>query len=120
MNPVANNDSRHMHPLPWEQEEAEEGKCVTLKSASNKTICSFWGGDTRDPKNYEWCTREQMLRHANYATHALNHFPLMQQALEAIYLHPDLPATASSLIEEIMDKCYYVETPPMVATGKSL
>lgn len=115
MNEVKPNlDSRHMQPLPWKRDEREPGKCISLHSANNKAICSFWGGDERHPENFEWCTAAQMERHAAYAEHACNNYPLMQSELERIYGMEDMPEEAIKAIEALMEKTYYEEVPPHV------
>lgn len=117
---VPNNDARHMQPLPWKIDPREPGRCVDISSASGKAVCSFWGGVTRDVKDFEWCTEQQMIRHANYGEHAMNNFPIMQSALEEIYNMEDMPEDAIKRIEEIMGKVYLnmMEMPPLVATKR--
>ena len=111
---VPNIDSRRMQPLPWKIEPIEEYKCVTLRSASRKSICSFWGGDTRYSENQEWCTSKQMVAHATYAEHALNWFPVIQAELERIYAMEEMPEEAIKAIEALMEKSYLndMEMPP--------
>jgi hypothetical protein len=101
-------------PLPWRHDIAEEGKCITLESASRKSICSFWGADTRYSENYEWCTSAQMKAHARYAEHALNWFPVIQAELERIYAMEEMPEEAIKAIEALMEKSYLtdMEMPP--------
>lgn len=113
---IPNKDARTMQPLPWKLEPHEQGKCISVYSANKKFVCSFWGGDMRHPKNFEWCTGAQMIAHANYGAHAMNHFPAMQRAIEEIYNMEDMPEEAIKRIEALMEKTYYEEMPPYVAT----
>lgn len=110
--PVAHTDSRPMQPLPWKQEKPELNKCISFQSHNGKEICSFWGGNTRHPQDFQWCTAQQMQNHANYAEHALNNYPLLQKLLEDVYNTPGMPAEAINAIDEAMPKLYCQEVPP--------
>src|SRR5690349_11532131 len=79
-NPIPHTDSRTMQPLPWRP--VAEDLCDNWVSDNGKQIATFWGGDERDPQNMEWCTTAQRKNHIIYATHAVNHFPKLQKALE--------------------------------------
>ena len=115
MKMVKNEDSRNMQALPWIVDPREDGKAVTLSSQhSGKVICSFWGGDERDEKNYSWCTEAQMQRHAKYAEHVLNMFPHILGQIEEIYRMEDMPEEAIKAIEGMMEHIYLEpeEMPP--------
>lgn len=111
---VPNHDSRHMQSLPWSIVDEGEGKAPTMRSAGKKAIASFWGGDTRHPQNFEWCTAAQAQRHAHYAAHACNAFPVIQREIERIYFMEEMPEDAIKAIEALMEKFYYEEVPKYV------
>lgn len=119
---VPNRDSRVMHPLPWFRGGPQgSGDYYSLVSASNKFICTFWGGDERNPKNFQWPTEQQKERHASYAMHVINYFPLIQQTIEKIYLMEEMPEEAIKAIEYLMEKIYLesMEMPSFMA-GKEI
>ena len=106
-----NNDSREMQPLPWRVQA--EDKCSKLVSASDKEVATFWGNDERVPKNYAWPTTAQRLRHVEYAAHACNHFPKMQQTLVTLYGMKQEEG-ASALIEKVLNEAFFEGVPPYV------
>lgn len=111
---VPNIDSRKMQPLPWRIDLTAYGKCITIRSRTDRDIMSFWGGDSRDPKNAEWCTAAQMEAHAKYTEHVVNHFPDLQALITMLYERGQMNQITRELIEKTMEKCYYAEVPPYV------
>lgn len=117
-NMVPNTDSRAIMPLPYVVEDQNDG-CTSVKSQSaGKTILTLWGADERDSSNHHWCTKAQRLRQVEYCLHAINHFPAIQNALEAIYAMEDMPEEAIIAIELCMEKVYYANVPPIVGALK--
>lgn len=108
---VPNRDSRTMQPLPWKLEHFD-GTATDMLAHNGKAIASFWGGDERHPKNLQWPTRDQMLRHAKYAAHACNAFPKLIQALETLYEDSRTIPEVKTFIEAVMKENYTEEVPP--------
>lgn len=106
---IKHTDARITQPLPWKLEQ--EDKCTNLMSVNDKHIATFWGNDERHPRNLEWCTESQRLKHAEFAVHACNYFGAAQNVIEWIYGMHGLPEEAIKGIEDLFSIAYFEGAP---------